>query len=241
MPRHRKGPPTDVLAAEYAAGATSTDLAAKYGMHHVAIIGRLRRAGHPIREARRRSLGDDAERTRAIAEAYQRGDETMLDIARRLGTSPSTVQRALQSAGVKTRPHGLRRRSVRVPTDAAKLGYFAGLLDGEGNVQFRSKRDGSASCRMHIYSTTPGIMRWLLREIGGTVRYDTKRTEQKGWLPIGIWSVYRARDVTALLRAAFDLLIVKRAVARRVFDMAATHFGVHDSPPTMIQSSLGEP
>jgi len=240
MSRERKGPPTDALAAEYLAGATSVELGQKYGMHPSAITGRLRRAGHPIREARRRSLADKETLAAEIAAAYK-GGMAMVEIAEALGTSHSTVQRTLKSQGIKPRPHGLRRRSVHIPDEAWKLGYLAGLIDGEGNVQFRNKGNGSVSCRMHVYSTTPGIMRWLLREIGGTVRYDTKRTEQKGWLPIGTWSVYRIRDVADLLRAMYPMLIVKKPVADRVLHLAEVFAEVHDSPPTMTHSTRGSP
>lgn len=235
MTIHRKGPATEVLAAEYNAGATSTDLAAKYGMHHGAVIGRLRRAGHPIRPARRRFQADKTELSAKIVSAY-RGGMPMVEIAESLGSSHSTVQRTLKSAGVTARPHGLRRRTAKVPTDASKLGYPAGLLDGEGSLAFR-KKPGGVSCRLHIYSTTPGLMKWLIREVGGTVRYDTKRTTTKGWLPIGIWSLYRTRDVVQIVRALLPMLIVKRERAQRVMAMAAQFMEVHDSPPTMTQSS----
>lgn len=240
MPRQRKGPVTAVLAAEYDAGATSTDIAAKYGMHHTAVIGRLRRAGHPIREARRRSLADQHRLATEVVTAY-RGGMPMTEIAVLLKTSHSTVQRTLKAHGVEPRPHGLRRRSVRVPSEAWKLGYFAGLLDGEGSLAFRNKGRGSFSCRMHIYSTTPGMMQWLLSEIGGTVRFDTKRTATKGWLPIGIWSVYRVHDVAALVRAVQPMLIVKKQAAARVIHIAEMFGDVHDSPPTTINSTLGAP
>lgn len=237
--KHRKGPPTEKLREEYLAGMTTVELGKKYGMHPAGVNGRLSRAGVPIRPARARALYDKREKLAEIVSDYQSG-LPMAEIAPRVGVSHSTVQRALAEAGVKTRPHGLRRRTARVPNEPWKLGYLAGLLDGEGSLAFRKKEKGVA-CRMHIYSTTPGMMKWLLREVGGTVRYDTKRTERKGWLPIGVWSIYRTRDVAALVRAMMPMLIVKKERAQRVLALAATFMDVHDSPPTMTQSSLTSP
>lgn len=240
MPTHRKGPATPKLAAEYESGATSTDLATKYGMTHAAVIGRLRRAGVPIRPARRRALYDRAKLSAEIVSAYQ-GGAPMVEIAKQLETSHGTVQRTIAASGVETRPHGLRRQTVKVPTDPLVLGYLAGLLDGEGNLQLRTKKDGGLSCKMAIYSTTPGVMRWLVREVGGVVRFDTKRTESKGWLPIGSWCVYRSRDVAALLRAMLPLLIVKKQKAEHILSVCRDRLGIHDSPPAMIQSRRSAP
>lgn len=236
MPTHRKGPETPKLAAEYESGATSTDLATKYDMTHAAVIGRLRRAGVPIRPARRRALYDRAQLSAEIVSAYRHG-VPMVEIAKQLSTSHGTVQRTIAAAGVETRPHGLRRSTVRVPSDPAAIGYLAGLLDGEGHLQVR-RRNGSVACRMTIYSTTTGVIRWLLREVGGVARFDTKRTEQRGWLPIGVWSVYRARDVAALLRAMQPLLIVKKQRAAEILT-ECDRLGIHDSPPTITQSTRG--
>lgn len=232
MPRHRKGPDTETLAREYNAGATSTDLAQKYGMHHVAVIGRLRRAGHEIRPARARAIYDDGARTNQAVSLYESGTN-MAGIAALLGTSHTTIQRTLAAAGVRTRPHGLRNQTVRVPTDTVALGYLCGLFDGEGNLQIREKHDGvSVASKISIYSTTAGVMDWLLKNVGGVVRWDHKRTEKRGWLPIGAWSVYRARDVAVLLRAMLPHLIVKRETAIEALRIFGERFDVHGAPPS---------
>lgn len=131
-------------------------------------------------------------------------------------------------------PPGLRSRTVNIPSDPVALGYLCGLLDGEGNLQL-TKGAKSVGCKMAIYSTTPAIMQWLLKHIGGVVRYDTARTVRKGWLPIGIWSVYRAQDVAALLSAMLPHLIVKKAAAKHALDVFRSKFKVQDSPPTITQ------
>lgn len=117
-----------------------------------------------------------------------------------------------------------------------RLGYLCGLFDGEWNLQIRHKHAGrSVACKMDIYSTTPEIMQWLVRNIGGTARFDTKRTKTKGWLPIGIWSLYRAQDVAALLKAMLPHLIIKRKSAEHALTIFGARFKIHDSPPQITQ------
>lgn len=234
MSQHRKGPPTADLAAEYAQGATTTELAAKYGMAPSGVNGRLKRAGTVLRPARRVSIGDTS--ANQIISAYQAG-LSMADISKQVGVTHSTIQRTLSACGVKIRPHGTRSRAITIPANPFALGYLSGLFDGEGNLQFKDKHQGrSIGCRISIYSTTPGVMRWLIGQVGGKVRYDTKRTETKGWLPIGTWSLYRAQDVSALLSAMLPHLIIKKQAAENALRLFRTRFEIQDSPPTITQS-----
>lgn len=233
MTKHRKGPATPQLSAEYCAGATTVELGEKHGMSPTAVNGRLRRAGIAIRPARKRCVADSS--ISEIASAYQNG-VSVTDIVTRYGGSRSSIVRGLKEFGVTMHPHGLRTRTVRIPVNPIFMGYLCGLFDGEGNLQIRAKHDGkSVACRMQIYSTTPAIMQWLTKHVGGTSRFDTKRTERKGWLPIGVWSLYRAQDVAALLKAMLPHLIIKKAVTEHALTIFGSRFKIHDSPPAMIQ------
>ena len=239
MPRHRKGVPTPQLAAEYLAGQTTVELGEKYRMTPTGVWRRLRRAGVTIRPAQRRTVYDAVEVRSKIAEAYKSG-LPVCDVASLFGVSRSSVVRALKRGRIKTRPFGLRKQTIRVPTDPEDLGYLRALLDGEGNLQLRSKHAGrSVACKLAIYSTTAGVMDWLSKTVGGHVRWDHKRAERKGWLPIGIWEVYRAQDVAALLKAMLPRLIVKRQAAERALTLFSSRFEIHDSPPVTTQSSAG--
>lgn len=233
MPRHRKGVATPMLADEYLGGATSTELGTKYGMTHAAVTRRLKRAGVALRPARRRTVYDKREKAAAMVAAYTAG-EPMAQIGERFGVGRSTVCRAIHSAGATTRPHGLRRRTVSVPT-GADLGYLAGLFDGEGNLQMRHKRRGSLACKIAIYSTTAGVMDWLTEHVGGAVQWDRARMKRRGWLPIGAWCVYRVQDVAVLLTAMLPLLIVKRAAAVKA--LAIFRSRLHLTTPRPQRSS----
>lgn len=212
MPTHRKGPPTPQLIEEYQAGATTPELGAKYGMHHSAVQGRLKRAGVALRAARARALFDEVDRTDAAVRMYTHDGLSIATIAQKLGTSRSTVQRALSTRGVATRPNGLRDATITVPTDTAVLAYMAGLFDGEGNLQFK-ERHGTLGCKMAVYSTTSDVMNWVRGRFGGSLRWDSSRTKKYGHKPIGIWELYRAQDVGRLLAALLPYLIIKRAAA----------------------------
>ena len=105
------------------------------------------------------------------------------------------------------------------------LGYIAGLLDGEGNIQWRRRSDRQHSAVVSIYSTTTELIDWLAVTMrGGRVRWDSNRTVRHGWKPIGSWQVSRVRDVQAVLSALDGLLIIKRDLAREVLaELDAAH------------------
>lgn len=218
--------PTDVIVKEYLAGETSTSLGKRYGVSSHAILRLLRKANIRIRSKGGSDKVYDEGWTAAFVAAYQAG-EAIMSIAERMGVGHGTVWRALHSANIPPRPHGLRTRTVTVPTDPFILGYFAGLLDGEGNLQMKPKHDGkSVGCKLAIYNTNADVMAWLEGNIGGKARWDHKRVEREGWLPIGIWEIYRARDVAILLHAVLPLLIVKRQTAETMLALFDEVFGL---------------
>jgi hypothetical protein len=217
MVTQRKGPPTNELADEYLGGSTTVSLAKKYKMSPAAVNRRLTRAGIAMRAARRGSASKTTEdaATKIVA-AYKSG-ESSADVGSRFGVGRSSVMRMVAKAGVTTRRNGTRSRSVTLPTEPLKIGYLAGLFDGEGNLQFRNKRTWAGAetmgCKISIYSTVPAVMGWLTANIGGKARWDYKRQEVKGWLPIGIWEVYRFQDVLVLLELLLPHLLVKKKQA----------------------------
>lgn len=145
--------------------------------------------------------------------------ESLQSIASRMQVGFGTVQRCLNAAGIKKRPHGLRKRTIGdLPSDPGIIGYFSGLLDGEGNIQFKPNK-GKISYKLQIYNTHKGIMQWLLENIGGSVRWDYKRVERNGWKPCGIWSLYRAQDLYVILQWCFNHLVVKKDTANTLIQM----------------------
>lgn len=205
--------PIDDIVASYESGQNTVQLGAKYDVSSRTIRKHLLRAGVVMRPPHRGSeLRYDDAWIDDVVKAYL-GGETMDVIAVRLGVGRGTVWRALTARAVTVRPHGLRASTVTVPSNPVHLGYLAGLLDGEGNLQMRLRNVGRIGGKMAIYSTTAEVMDWLIANVGGKVRWDHKRTERNGWKPIGIWEVYRARDVAMLLEALLPHLIIKRETA----------------------------
>jgi len=216
MAENRKGPPTPELADEYRAGATTVDLARKYDMSPAAVNKRLRSGGVEIRAARRKTrLDADPNFAASVAAAYRSG-KTTTEIANDLGVGRSSIIRALDAAGITKRRNGTRSRTITLPTDPMKIGYLAGLFDGEGNLQFKTttlRGRESTGCKIAIYGTVPATMGWLKANVGGSARWDYKRQELKGWLPCGSWEIYRAQDVLAFLELVEPLLLAKKKQA----------------------------
>jgi hypothetical protein len=219
----------DVIEAAglYGAGRTTVELAARYGVAPRSVRKALLRAGVTMRPPHRGSQPKIPTTVRAQAIAQYRKGASQAQIATDLAIGQSSVARILATAGMATRPHGLRRQTVTIPADLAVLGYIAGMLDGEGNLQVR--REKSVGCKVAIYSTTAEVLDWLTTQVGGKVRWDHART-RRGWKPIGIWELTRARDVFALLTALLPYLIIKRAAAIEMLALLGPVVS-HDWPP----------
>lgn len=238
MAKHRKGVPTNILAHEYTSGATSVDLAKKYQMTPAAVCGRLGRFGITMRPAKRRTRYDsDSEFVAAVAREYKSGLTTP-QIATNRGVGLATIIRTLDKAGITKRRNGTRSPTISIPTDPQKIGYLAGLFDGEGNLQFKNttiRGKQSTGCKVSIYGTVPSTMGWLKANVGGSVRWDYKRQQTKGWLPCGAWEIYRAQDVLAFLRLVLPLLLAKKKQAIKAIKFLSEKCHC-DSPPTITQS-----
>lgn len=118
----------------------------------------------------------------------------------------------------------LKRQTVVVPTGEA-LGYFAGLIDGEGSLTlqtYEAQRRGNRSLwRIMIYNTNYLIIRWLLSNVGGQVAGPDKRGSRPCWC----WQVSRAIDVMVLLRALVPIVIEKRDKARAGLALMEEKYG----------------
>ena len=196
-------------------------------MNPSSVNSRLQHAGVAMRKWGPRTNATKHEVQTRVLDSYLSG--TTIDAIRlRENVSVSSIRRILRINGVplnKARP-----QTIIIPKEQTELAYIAGLFDGEGNLQIRhSTRKGrtSIACKACIYNTNTTVMRWLVGKIGGSLRFDTKRTINKGWLPIGVWSVYRAKDVRALLTALLPFLIIKRPVAVQALQHFEDRFKVH--------------
>jgi len=93
------------LVADYRAGASSTDLQAKYHLSKGSVLRLLRESSA---EMRRRGLTDA--QLDVVVSRYRDG-LTIREVAAELGLPKTTVQNALERAGLPMRPAARRIRS----------------------------------------------------------------------------------------------------------------------------------
>ena len=98
--------------------------------------------------------------------------------------------------------------SVTIPVDE-KLGYLAGIIDGEGSIGVR----GNGVPYISVYNTSRPMLEWLTTNVGGSVGGSPDR---RGRQPCFHWSVQARNDVLAILAAITPLLTAKIADAQRV-------------------------
>jgi len=88
----------DQLVGDYLAGGSPDELAERYGIHRATVFAHLRRRDVP----RRRAGLDEVEAAEAVR-LYRRGTSIRV-IARGVGVDRKAVRRALEVAGIATRP-----------------------------------------------------------------------------------------------------------------------------------------
>jgi len=194
----------ETIVSEYGAGVHGTVLAERYNVQQSAMYNFLKSQGVQIRARGGKTPKYESFNDQFLA-MYREG-KTIAQISEQLGVGNGTVQRAIAKYG-KPRPNGTRQQTIHMPQDAAQIGYIAGLLDGEGNLQLKEDHE-SISCKLAIYNTCQEVIDWLHVTIGGNVQVQSR--EKKGWQTCYIWALYRAKDIYVLLKAVQPYLIIKR-------------------------------
>src|SRR5437879_1381398 len=88
----------DELVAAFQAGATHSELAARFNIARTTVIAHLKRAG-----IRRPRNGIPADRIDEVASLYRDG-HSLAQLGNRLHVNPKTVWSALRKAGIPIRP-----------------------------------------------------------------------------------------------------------------------------------------
>ena len=96
----------DDLVAEYRAGATLVELAARFGVNRRTVAAHLVRRAVPIRRG-----SFDLSRIHEAADLYLSG-LTLVEVGLKVGAGPQTVRRALVEHGVPIREGGGRRSRI---------------------------------------------------------------------------------------------------------------------------------
>lgn len=106
-----------------------------------------------------------------------------------------------------------QQQRVRIPSD---LGYFAGIVDGEGSIRFAAGRPFVA-----VYNTDERLMKWLVANVGGSYR----AADRRGRTVCYDWRIGAANDVYAVCIALAPRLLIKRADAEKVIRHLRERYG----------------
>jgi len=96
---------------------------------------------------------------------------------------------------------------LRMPSEEWKLGYIAGLIDGEGSVKMRDHNQN-----IQIHNTDQKMMEWLIENFGGRVRVERRARENRK--DLYRWEVTRMLDTKMLLNAVKPYLVTKKERAQ---------------------------
>lgn len=97
----------------------------------------------------------------------------------------------------------LLRRCCHIPKEEWRLAYFAGLLDGEGNIAMKH-----SDYRIRIGNTDISMINWLTENFGGRVQRERKRN--KNWKVLLRWEANSIADCAEICEAVLPYLTTKR-------------------------------
>lgn len=115
---------------------------------------------------------------------------------------------------------GRRPQTIRVPTDPAKLGYIAGLIDGEGTVDvFPHQNPRYVRPIVEVFNTDLKMMRWLAGQTNVPFHELHRNNGSPGWKVCYGWRLEQRANVKALLTAVLPYLVTKKANATRTLEV----------------------
>jgi hypothetical protein len=103
--------------------------------------------------------------------------------------------------------------------EVSKLGWAAGIVDGEGYIGLVPSKRGNIMPRIDISSTTPVMQEHLAEILGvGLIYARTIRKHRPRERPQTTWAVWSVPTVGFILEVLTPHLVVKRQVAEVVLD-----------------------
>lgn len=154
---------------------------------------------------------DVDERRDELIRRYQEHEPVKSLLADARVSAPVFYKR-LKAWGIPNRGHVAFAESIRMPLDRARLGYIAGIIDGEGTISILRPPGKRTRVTVQVASTTRALHDWLLEEVGGKV-YERVGLNHLGTRPIWYWHLVRMRDVRMFLSAIEPFMIIKRSLA----------------------------
>jgi hypothetical protein len=160
-----------------------------------------------------------------LRQLYLERKLSVSQIARTFACSPITVRRRLMNMNVVVRRRGWHftkkffPQTIFIPDSPAKLAYFAGIVDGEGTIDFIKNKNRcrkEVAPRLKVGNTDSRLINWLLAEIGGRCyKYHPKNKRHK---PCYEWFVSGVQNIRPLLCAVFPYLIIKQKKAKEILN-----------------------
>lgn len=116
----------------------------------------------------------------------------------------------------------LSKKTISVPIKLEKLGYIAGLIDGEGSIITLRPKNPNHNLSFHVLITNThfGVMEWLIKNVGGTIqsRYPRPRPHVLAKKICYTWYCTGRSNILHLLKAILPYLIIKKEKATQVIN-----------------------
>jgi len=115
------------------------------------------------------------------------------------------------------------KNEVHIPKEEWKLGYLAGLLDGEGSIVI--KRDHihdkpTPRAQIAVYNTDSRILEWIRKEFGGGTLVSPNRRNPNPEHSRSYQLSYSAfKEVKTILEAIFPYLLIKKGKANEALNL----------------------
>ena len=114
----------------------------------------------------------------------------------------------------------LKEMTVKIPIESWKIGYLAGLIDGEGTVGLYKHAEAFEKIRPRFFVTNNSevLMLWLKNTFGGAIR-----RHGNGYR----WSFWAIKDVQEILKPITPFLLIKKENAKKVLSYCEKNIQAH--------------
>lgn len=105
-----------------------------------------------------------------------------------------------------------------MPLTATEAAYLAGLIDGEGNIGVRTRKNTNGRIYLcpilQITNTNESMLLWVQEKVGGKIYLG--REDRIGRKQVWSWQIW-SRNAVNVIRQVYQHLIVKRQQADLIF------------------------
>jgi hypothetical protein len=161
---------------------------------------------------------------KTVIELMKRG-YSQRQMAKIIGCRQTRIRRIQYELGIQPRQlakHRLWKPTVKIPEKEWKIGYLAGLIDGEGSLSVDKDYN---MCSIFIANTSMLLVDWLQKNFGGHICKFKKRRDN--WSESYRWYASRTLDVKIILEAVIPYLTIKQDAARKMLEIVSKRIEAH--------------